>query len=130
MSNVKKGVYILPELIHFRKSTFRGFYAIIHAIKVTLNGQFSYHTSAKFILLAALFDLIDGRVARKTNTASRFGIEYDSLCDLVSFGVAPALTMYLWTLQGMGKAGWVDLFSICCMCSVALSQIQCSGSIG
>jgi CDP-diacylglycerol--serine O-phosphatidyltransferase len=123
MSNVKKGVYILPNLFTSANLLF-GFYAIIHAIKVTLNGQFSYHTSAKFILLAALFDLIDGRVARKTNTASRFGIEYDSLCDLVSFGVAPALTMYLWTLQGMGKAGWLICFLYVACAALRLARFN------
>ena len=94
MSNVKKGVYILPKLFT-SANLFFGFYAIIHALKVTLNGKHTYHLCAYFICLAALFDMMDGRVARKFNSASKFGIEYDSLCDRGSFGVAPALITYL-----------------------------------
>jgi CDP-diacylglycerol--serine O-phosphatidyltransferase len=109
MSNVKRGVYVLPNLFT-SANLFFGFYAIIYALKVTLNGKDTYYMCAYFILFAAIFDMMDGRVARKTNTASRFGIEYDSLCDLVSFGVAPALVTYLWMFQSLGRLGWVICF--------------------
>lgn len=109
MSNVKRGVYILPNLFT-SANLFFGFYAIIYALKVTLNGKNTYHVCAYFILLAALFDMMDGRVARKFNSASKFGIEYDSLSDLVSFGVAPALVTYLWMFETMGRLGWVVCF--------------------
>jgi|JI10StandDraft_1071094.scaffolds.fasta_scaffold331387_2 CDP-diacylglycerol--serine O-phosphatidyltransferase len=109
MSNVKRGVYILPNLFT-SANLFFGFYAIIHALKVTLNEKYTYHLCAYFILLAAVFDMMDGRVARKYNSASKFGIEYDSLCDLVSFGVAPALVTYLWMFQSLGRLGWVVCF--------------------
>lgn len=107
--NVKRGVYILPNLFT-SANLFFGFYAIIHALKVTMNEKFTYHLCAYFILLAAIFDMMDGRVARKYNSASKFGIEYDSLCDLVSFGVAPALVTYLWMFQSVGRMGWVICF--------------------
>lgn len=109
MSNVKRGVYVLPNLFT-SANLFFGFYAIIHALKVTMNEKYTYHLCAYFILLAAIFDMMDGRVARKYNSASRFGIEYDSLCDLVSFGVAPALVTYLWMFQNLGRLGWVICF--------------------
>jgi CDP-diacylglycerol--serine O-phosphatidyltransferase len=87
----RRGIYILPN-IFTTLSLFFGFYAILAAI----NGRFPQ--AAWSILLAALCDGLDGTVARMTHTTSEFGVEYDSLCDLVSFGVAPAITVYLWAL--------------------------------
>ena len=83
---------------------FFGFMAIILSMK----GDFLL--AAYAIVAAAVFDLLDGRVARLTNTASDFGAAYDSLCDLVSFGMAPALLMYLWALQAFGRLGWLASF--------------------
>ncbi|KJS00840.1 MAG: CDP-diacylglycerol--serine O-phosphatidyltransferase [Desulfobulbaceae bacterium BRH_c16a] len=85
-------------------SLFCGFYSILAAIK----GDFVI--AAVAILVAAVFDGIDGRVARFTGTTSTFGMELDSLCDLVSFGVAPALLAYFWTLQPYGRYGWLAAF--------------------
>lgn len=85
-------------------SLFCGFYSILAAIK----GDFIIAAIA--IIIAALFDGIDGRVARYTGTTSSFGMELDSLCDLVSFGVAPALLAYFWTLQPYGRYGWLAAF--------------------
>ncbi|MDH3393615.1 MAG: CDP-diacylglycerol--serine O-phosphatidyltransferase [Desulfobulbaceae bacterium] len=96
-------ICLLPSLLT-TVSLFSGFYAIISAI----NGN--YLTSAVAILVSGIFDGLDGRVARLTGTASRFGMEYDSLCDLVAFGVAPAVLAYLWTLQGYGRYGWLAAF--------------------
>ena len=76
---------------------FAGFYGIVS----TMNGN--YEVAAWFILISAVFDALDGKVARLTGTTSRFGVEYDSLVDLVSFGVAPGLLMYSWALQSFGK---------------------------
>lgn len=109
MSEIRRKVYILPNLFTSANLLF-GFYAIVYALRTTLNGQHKYSMCVYFIFLAAIFDLMDGSVARKTNTASKFGIEYDSLSDLVSFGVAPAVTMYLWMFQGLGRLGWVICF--------------------
>lgn len=85
-------------------SLFSGFYAIISAF----NGHF--FAAAVAILIAAVFDCLDGRVARMTGTTSEFGKELDSLCDLVSFGVAPALVAYLWALTPYGRYGWLAAF--------------------
>ena len=96
-------VYILPNLIT-TFSLFSGFYSIVSSI----NGKF-YH-AAIAILIAAVFDTMDGRVARMTGTTSKFGQEYDSLSDLVSFGAAPALLAYLWLLKPYGRYGWMAAF--------------------
>jgi CDP-diacylglycerol---serine O-phosphatidyltransferase len=95
--------YILPSLLT-TFSLFSGFFAIVAAI----NGRF--FQAAIAILIAGVFDGLDGRVARLTKTTSRFGMEYDSLCDLVAFGVAPALLAYLWSLQPFGRYGWLAAF--------------------
>ncbi len=99
----KGTICLLPSLLT-TVSLFSGFYAIIAAI----NGDF--FISAVAILVSGIFDGLDGRVARLTGTASQFGMEYDSLCDLVAFGVAPAVLAYLWTLQGYGRYGWLAAF--------------------
>ena len=96
-------IYILPNLLT-TTNMFFGFMAVILSIK----GDFL--TAAYAIVAAAVFDLLDGRVARMTNTQSSFGAEYDSLCDLISFGMAPALLMYLWALQAFGRIGWLASF--------------------
>lgn len=93
-----KGVYLLPNLFT-TAALFGGFYAIIAAVK----GDFEM--AALAIFWAMIFDGLDGRVARMTNTSSEFGVQYDSLSDMVSFGVAPALVMYQWALADLGKFG-------------------------
>lgn len=98
-----KGIYLLPNLIT-TAALFSGFYAIIMA----MSGRFE--AAAIAIFVAALFDGMDGRVARMTNTQSPFGAEYDSLSDMVSFGVAPALVVFSWSLQSLGKIGWICAF--------------------
>lgn len=101
--NLRKGIYILPNLFTLM-NLFFGFYAVVCAI----GGQFK--TAAVAILIAAVFDALDGKIARATHTLSKFGAEFDSLADLVSFGMAPALMMYLWVLQPMGRLGWLAAF--------------------
>src|SRR5436190_5505362 len=98
-----KGVYVLPSLFT-TASLFAGFYAIVQA----MNGNFDQAPLA--IYIAMLLDALDGRVARLTHTESEFGCHYDSLVDMVSFGLAPALVMYEWALAGMGKLGWLAAF--------------------
>ena len=93
-----RGVYLLPNLFT-TAALFSGFYSILSAI----NGNFEF--AALFIFAAMIFDGLDGRVARMTNTSSEFGVQYDSLSDMVSFGVAPALVMYLWALVDLGNLG-------------------------
>jgi CDP-diacylglycerol---serine O-phosphatidyltransferase len=98
-----KGIYLLPNLVT-TAALFSGFYAIIAA----MNGR--YEAAAIAIFVAALFDGMDGRVARRFNAQSAFGAEYDSLSDMVSFGVAPALVVFSWSLQSLGKFGWICAF--------------------
>ena len=90
---VRRGVYILPNLFT-TASLFTGFLAMLLAVQGNIEG------SALAILFSALMDGLDGKVARLTNTASEFGIQYDSLADLVAFGVAPAFTSWMWVLEG------------------------------
>ncbi|MCI5120579.1 MAG: CDP-diacylglycerol--serine O-phosphatidyltransferase [Candidatus Electrothrix sp. AUS4] len=95
--------YALPSMLTCT-SLFSGFYSIIASI----NGEFK--SAAVAILVAGIFDGLDGRVARLTGSTSRFGMQLDSLCDLVSFGVAPGLLAYLWALIPYGRYGWVAAF--------------------
>ena len=117
--NLKKGVYLLPNLVT-TGGLFAGFYGIV----ATMNGD--YHLAAWFILISAFFDAMDGKVARMTGTTSRFGVEYDSLVDLVSFGVAPGLLMYSWALQSFGKFGWLAafLYVVCGALRLARFNVQ------
>jgi CDP-diacylglycerol--serine O-phosphatidyltransferase len=96
-------IYVLPNLLT-TANMFFGFFAIIYSI----NSNFQWASYA--IVFAALFDLLDGRVARLTNSTSEFGAEYDSLCDLVSFGMAPGLLLFLWALEPFGRLGWLASF--------------------
>jgi CDP-diacylglycerol--serine O-phosphatidyltransferase len=100
---MKRGIYIVPSLLT-SGCLFCGLYAIIAAF----NGDYLY--AAVAIAIAVLFDGVDGKVARLTKTTSRFGVEYDSLSDLVSFGVAPAILVFAWALQPYGKYGWLAVF--------------------
>ena len=102
---VHKGVYILPNLLT-TASLFSGFLGIMWAI----GGQFE--ATALAILVSALFDGLDGKVARLTNTASEFGVQYDSLADLVAFGVTPGIMVYLWKLNQFGRLGLMASFLI------------------
>jgi CDP-diacylglycerol--serine O-phosphatidyltransferase len=100
---LRRGIYILPNLLT-SASLFSGFYAVVAAI----NGN--YHAAAVAILIAGVLDGLDGRVARWTRTTSRFGMEYDSLSDLVAFGVAPGILAFIWGLQDYGRLGWLAAF--------------------
>ncbi len=99
----RRGIYLLPNLLTLG-ALFAGFYAIIAG----MNGDFNEAGWA--ILIAAVLDGLDGRVARLTNTQSAFGAQFDSLSDMVSFGVAPALIMFSWALSSLGQAGWAASF--------------------
>lgn len=112
-------IYVLPNLIT-TMNLFMGFLATIQAI------QGRYDFAAYAIVGAAIFDLLDGRVARLTQSMSKFGAEYDSLCDLVSFGVAPGIMLYLWALQPFGRIGWLVsfLFAACGALRLARFNVQ------
>jgi CDP-diacylglycerol---serine O-phosphatidyltransferase len=96
-------IYVLPNLVT-TCNLFAGFFAIIQALK----GNFLW--SAYAIVIAAIFDTLDGRLARLTRSTSKFGAEYDSICDVVSFGVAPAILLFQWALEPFGRVGWVACF--------------------
>lgn len=99
----QKGIYLLPNLLT-TAALFAGYYAIVAAMK----GHFE--TAAIAIFVAMIADGLDGRVARMTNTQSEFGAQFDSLSDLASFGIAPSLVMYSWSLFHLGKLGWLAAF--------------------
>lgn len=99
----RRGIYLLPNLLT-TVALFSGFYAITAA----LNGRFDLAVLAIFV--SVVMDGLDGRVARLTNTESEFGAQYDSLADMISFGAAPALVMYIWSLSTLGKFGWFAAF--------------------
>jgi CDP-diacylglycerol--serine O-phosphatidyltransferase len=99
----RRGIYLLPNLFT-TAALFMGFFAIVQA----MNNNFDQSAAAIFV--AMVLDGLDGRVARLTKTQSAFGAEYDSLADVISFGAAPALIVYEWTLRGMGKLGWIAAF--------------------
>lgn len=117
--NMKKGIYILPNLFT-TGSLFAGFYSMVS----TMNGD--YRLAAIWILAASIFDGLDGKVARATGTTSKFGVEYDSLADLVAFGVAPGLLMYSWALRPFGRLGWLAafLFVVCGALRLARFNVQ------
>lgn len=123
-SHPRKGVYLLPNLVT-TAALFSGFYAILAGI----NGQFDKAAIAVFV--AMILDGLDGRVARWTNTQSEFGEQYDSLSDLVSFGLAPALIMYQWALVHMkdigvawGKFGWMAAFIYVACAAIRLARFN------
>lgn len=112
-----KGVYLLPNLFT-TAALFAGFYAIVAGMK----GNFEYAGMA--IIIAQLLDGFDGRVARMTNTTSAFGVEYDSLSDMISFGLAPSLVMYSWGLDQLGKVGWVAAFIFTACAALRLARFN------
>jgi CDP-diacylglycerol--serine O-phosphatidyltransferase len=116
----RRSIYILPNLLT-SASLFSGFYAIIAAIKG------NYQAAAVAILIAGILDGLDGRVARWTRTTSRFGMEYDSLSDLVAFGVAPGILAYMWGLQDYGRLGWLAAFLYVATTALRLARFNTLG---
>ena len=113
----RRGIYLLPNLFT-TAALFAGFYAIVQA----MNNKFDYAAVAIFI--AMVLDGLDGRVARMTHTQSEFGAQYDSLSDMVAFGVAPSLIVYEWALKGLGKWGWFAAFIYCAGTALRLARFN------
>jgi CDP-diacylglycerol--serine O-phosphatidyltransferase len=113
----RKGIYVLPNLLTLG-GLFGGFYAIVMA----MNERFDL--AALGVFAAMIFDSLDGRVARMTNTQSAFGEQMDSLSDMVSFGAAPALIAYEWALRGMGRWGWIAAFVYCACAALRLARFN------
>lgn len=111
----RRGIYLLPNLFT-TAALFSGFYAIVSA----MGGRFE--AAAVAIFVAMVLDGIDGRIARITHTQSAFGVEYDSLSDMVSFGLAPALVLYEWSLYGLGKVGWLSAFIYAAAAALRLAR--------
>nr|WP_082708981.1 CDP-diacylglycerol--serine O-phosphatidyltransferase [Marinobacterium profundum] len=112
-----RGIYLLPNLFT-TGALFSGFYAVIAG----MNGDFVNASIAIFV--AMVLDGLDGRVARMTNTSSQFGAEYDSLSDMVSFGVAPALVAFTWALDSVGKIGWFAAFIYVACAALRLARFN------
>jgi len=117
-----KGIYMLPNMITLA-ALFAGFYAIVMAI----NGRFELATVG--IFSAMVLDSLDGRVARMTNTQSAFGEQMDSLSDMVSFGAAPALIAYVWTLKELGRWGWIAAFVYCACAALRLARFNVNTAV-
>ena len=119
---VHKGVYILPNLLT-TASLFSGFLAMIWAL------EGSFDAAAMAILFAALMDGLDGKVARLTNTASEFGVQYDSLADLASFGVAPAIVLWQWHLHAFGRLGMAAAFVFVACGALRLARFNVAANL-
>ncbi|MFQ5353778.1 MAG: CDP-diacylglycerol--serine O-phosphatidyltransferase [Thermodesulfobacteriota bacterium] len=119
--NLKKGIFLLPNLLT-SMTLLGGFYAIMACI----DGRFDHAAIA--ILIAAVIDGLDGRIARLTHTSSRFGAEYDSLADLVAFGLAPGVLIFTWALRPFGRYGWLAafLYVVCGALRLARFNVQIS----
>jgi len=116
---MKRGIYVLPNLFTIG-NLFCGFWALVAVL------QGMYARAAMAILAAGVLDGLDGKIARLTHTTSRFGVEFDSLADVVSFGVAPGILVYMWGLQPLGRLGWsaAFLFAICGALRLARFNVQ------
>lgn len=119
---LRKGIYIFPNAITLA-ALFGGFYAIVMA----MNARFDLATAAIFAAMA--LDSMDGRVARLTNTQSAFGVQMDSLSDMVSFGVAPAIVAYEWALRPLGRWGWIAAFVYCACAALRLARFNVNTAV-
>lgn len=117
--SMRKGIYILPNLFT-SASLFCGFFSLLRTI------QEDFYSAAIFIIVSGLLDGLDGKIARFTNTTSRFGVEYDSLADVIAFGVAPGMLVFTWALEPFGRMGWLAafLFVVCGGLRLARFNIQ------
>ena len=113
----RRGIYLLPNSFT-AAALFAGFYAVVMAM------GHDYERAATAIFAAMVLDSLDGRVARMTHTQSEFGAHFDSLADMVSFGAAPALVMYQWSLHGLGKLGWLAAFVYCAGAALRLARFN------
>jgi CDP-diacylglycerol--serine O-phosphatidyltransferase len=115
--NPNRGIYLLPNLLT-TAGLFSGFFAVVSS----MNGHFE--SAAIAIFIAMIFDGLDGHVARMTNTQSEFGAEYDSMADMVSFGIAPGLVAYNWALSDLGKFGWLAAFVFVASAALRLARFN------
>jgi CDP-diacylglycerol--serine O-phosphatidyltransferase len=115
--HLRRGVYLLPSMFTMG-SMFCGYACIVYSMR----GEFV--TAAPFIGFAIIVDMLDGRIARMTGTTSAFGVEFDSLADIISFGVAPAIMVFSWGLQPLGRLGWAAGFLFVAAAAVRLARFN------
>jgi len=116
-NRLRRGVYLLPSLLTMG-NMFCGYACVVYAMR----GE--YATAAPFIGFAVVLDMLDGRIARLTNTTSEFGVEFDSMADIISFGVAPALLSFCWGLQALGRLGWAASFMFVAAAAMRLARFN------
>ena len=121
-NRLRRGVYLLPSLLTMG-NMFCGYACVVYAMR----GE--YETAAPFIGFAVVLDMLDGRIARLTNTTSEFGVEFDSMADIISFGIAPAILSFAWGLQALGRLGWAAGFMFVAAAAMRLARfnIQSAG---
>src|ERR1700730_14787503 len=120
---LRRGVYLLPSLLTMG-NMFCGYACVVYAMR----GE--YETAAPFIGLAIVLDILDGRIARLTGTASDFGVEFDSLADVISFGVAPAILSFAWGLAPLGRLGWAAGFLFVAAAAMRLARFNIQAASG
>lgn len=116
-ASARRGIYVLPN-IFTSLNLFCGFYAVIAAIDE------KYVAAALAIIIGNVFDILDGKIARATRTSSKFGMEYDSLADLITFGMAPGVLMFLWALRPLGRIGWLGAFLLVACGALRLARFN------
>src|SRR5471030_641544 len=121
-NRLRRGVYLLPSLLTMG-NMFCGYACVVYAMR----GEFE--TAAPFIGFAFIVDGLDGRIARLTGTASEFGVEFDSMADIISFGIAPAILSFAWGLSALGRLGWAAGFMFLSAAAMRLARfnIQSAG---
>jgi CDP-diacylglycerol--serine O-phosphatidyltransferase len=122
-TRLRRGVYLLPSLLTMG-NMFCGYACVVYAMR----GE--YETAAPFIGFAVVLDMLDGRIARLTNTTSEFGVEFDSMADIISFGVAPAILSFAWGLQSLGRLGWAAGFMFVAAAAMRLARFNIQSGHG
>jgi len=122
-NRLRRGVYLLPSLLTMG-NMFCGYACVVYAMR----GE--YATAAPFIGFAVVLDMLDGRIARMTNTASEFGVEFDSMADIISFGIAPAILSFSWGLQALGRLGWAAGFMFVAAAAMRLARFNIQSGSG
>src|SRR5438132_12532327 len=113
----RRGVYLLPSLLTMG-NMFCGYACVVYAMRS------EFETAAPFIGVAVILDMLDGRIARMTGTASAFGVEFDSLADIISFGIAPAILSFAWGLSPLGRLGWAAGFLFVAAAAMRLGRVN------
>src|SRR4249919_3309585 len=122
-NRLRRGVYLLPSLLTMG-NMFCGYACVVYAMR----GE--YATAAPFIGFAVVIDGLDGRIARMTGTTSAFGVEFDSLADIISFGIAPAILSFAWGLQSLGRLGWAAGFMFVACAAMRLARFNIQSASG